>query len=171
MSVETLKSLLAVAIGLTLAGCGQSAIGVPLAGQTAMTDLTAAHHHGSPNPKPSVNPGPGPNPAPSVGPQGLTFVTIEASVVQLLPDSHNPNNNLDHQNFIVKTPAGETLYVNNDITAGIGTRVQGLTTGEQLEIRGVEYHDTDRDGIHWTHHDRVSNDAGFIKTPDGTVYQ
>lgn len=104
-------------------------------------------------------------------PPSSAFVTVQANVTQLLPDTHNPNNNLDHQNFVVVTTSGQTLTCNNDISAGIGTKVPNLAVGEALTIRGVEYQDPGAAGIHWTHHNVTPGDAGFVKTPDGNVYQ
>jgi hypothetical protein len=101
------------------------------------------------------------------GPQD--FTTIHATVTQLLPDT---NHGLPHQNFVVREDspsAGLTLEVNND--EKFGTRVPNLQAGEALVIRGILYHDPNKDGIHWTHHTNVPGDAGFIQTPDGHVYQ
>lgn len=97
------------------------------------------------------------------------FTTIQATVQQLLPDT---NHGLPHQNFIVQETspdAGMVLEVNND--EKFGTRVANLQVGEALVIRGILYHDPNQDGIHWTHHTNALNDAGFIETPDGHIYQ
>jgi hypothetical protein len=100
----------------------------------------------------------------------LTFVTIQAQVAELLPDD---NHGLPHQNFVVKESApqaGLMLTVNHDTK--YGKKVAGLKVGDKLTIRGVLYHNGHgRDGIHWTHHKDRADDAGFIKTADGTVYQ
>ena len=99
------------------------------------------------------------------------FQTVTGKVTKVMPDSHNPHNNLDHQNFMVETDDGQTLECNNDISQGIGTKVPNLQVGDELTIHGVEYHDTNLDGIHWTHHDKKAGDAGWIKTADGHIFQ
>ena len=104
----------------------------------------------------------------SVPPQS-TFVTIQCTVTQLLPAD---TRGLPHQRFDVEETApdaNQTLEVDNDLT--YGEEVPDLQVGERLIIRGVEYHDWNKDGIHWTHHANVTGDAGYIETPDGTVYQ
>lgn len=152
-SVTFVRRITAVlAVGLALSGCGQSV------GAVLGTKVQTAASHGA-----QFN---GPTPAPS------QFVTIKGVVTQLLPDTNNPNNGLQHQNFIVRETqptAGLIMTVNNDVT--VGTRVQGLQVGEALTIKGIPYHDPGKDGIHWTHHTNAPGDAGFIETPDGHIYQ
>lgn len=103
--------------------------------------------------------------AQSVPPQSQ-FKTVKAIVQSVLPDD---TTGLPHQNFVVVTDSGEKLTVNNDTK--YGSRVPGLKAGLKLVIRGVEYHGANANGIHWTHHANTSNDAGFIITPDGKIYQ
>lgn len=141
--VATLSTALAVSL---LAGCGATAIAPAAPSRAASSAATAGHS----------------------GP--LVFVTIQARVEKLLPDD---TTGLPHQNFVVKTIApqdGLTLTVNHD--THYGEKVAGLKVGTVLTIRGVTYGKSDRpSGIHWTHHKDVADDAGFIKTADGHVYQ
>ncbi|HEY9720523.1 MAG TPA: DUF3465 domain-containing protein [Oscillatoriaceae cyanobacterium] len=138
----------------TLAGCGQSQPMMLESASLAAAQFDALHHHSSSNSQPSN------------GSKKLNLVTIECTVVKLLPAD---NSGLPHQVFNVKDSEGTMLEVDND--THYGSFVPGLKVGEQLTIRGVEYHDTNKDGIHWTHHDNVEGDAGFIQTPDGRKYQ
>ncbi len=104
----------------------------------------------------------------SIPPQS-SFVTIQCTVTQLLPAD---TNGLRHQRFDVEETApdsNQTLEVDNDMT--YGEEVPDLQVGERLVIRGVEYHDWNKNGIHWTHRANVAGDAGYIQTPDGTIYQ
>lgn len=110
-----------------------------------------------------------PKPQPSPKP-ALQFVTIKAKVVEILPDD---TTGLPHQNFVVQEVSpeeGANLTVNNDTK--YGSEVPGLKVGMLLTIRGVMYHNGGgRDGIHWTHHKDTPDDAGYIQTPDGKIYQ
>lgn len=102
-------------------------------------------------------------------PDPSQFVTIQGTVAQLLPADAS---GLPHQKFMFQETAPDAhslLEVDNDIH--FGTEVPNLAVGENLTIRGVEYHDPGKDGIHWTHHDQQPGDAGFIQTPDGHLYQ
>ena len=106
--------------------------------------------------------------AESVPPQSR-FVTIQCTVYKLLPAD---TSGLPHQVFDVEETYpdnGTILEVDND--THYGTKVPGLQVGDDLTIRGVEYHDWDKDGIHWTHHANQLGDAGYIETSDGTLYQ
>lgn len=94
------------------------------------------------------------------------FTVIEGTVTKILPDD---NVGLPHQNFIIKDTKGRTMAVNHDTK--FGKKVQSLTVGMTLTIRGVEYHDSKADGIHWTHHAKKAGDAGYILTADGTKFE
>lgn len=146
---------LVAAFGL-LAGCGQAPTAklVGTATRSLSAEMAAENLDGRPFPPP---------PTPD------QFQTIQATVVQILPED---TSGIPHQNFVVKETApdaGMTLSVNNDTR--YGSKVQGLHVGEQLTIKGIEYHDPGKDGIHWTHKISQPGDGGYIKTPDGTVYQ
>ena len=134
-------------LAMGLAGCGTPAApAAVLAPQTASSTLTSQ----------------------SVPPQS-DFTTIQCTITQMLPTDPN---GFGHQRFIVQETSpddGMTLEVDNDLTNG--EEVPGLQVGENLTIRGVEYHDPGKDGIHWTHHANVPGDAGYIETPDGSIYQ
>ncbi len=106
--------------------------------------------------------------AESIPPQSQ-FTTIECTVTELLPAD---TKGLPHQRFEVQETSPDdsmTLEVDNDMT--YGEEVPNLQVGDNLTIRGVEYHDPGKDGIHWTHHANVAGDAGYIETADGTIYQ
>ena len=104
----------------------------------------------------------------------LKFVLIRGNVDQILPD--NPHG-FGHQRFLLHCPAGAPPELEVDVDLTYGHRVDGLKVGEQLEVKGVLYHDAARgnrpahDGIHWTHHRRHTGDAGYIKDPAGRVYE
>jgi hypothetical protein len=141
--VASLSAVMAMAV---LAGCGAPAFAPAAPSRVAMPSAVSGHS----------------------GP--LVFVTIQARVEKLLPDD---TTGLPHQNFVVKTIApqdGLTLTVNHD--THYGEKVAGLKVGTMLTIRGVTYGKPGRpSGIHWTHHKDKADDAGFIKTADGHVYQ
>lgn len=99
-------------------------------------------------------------------PPQSAFKTFDVVVTKVLPED---NSGLTHQNFVVKTVSGGTVYeVNNSTTHG--SEVEGLKVGLQLEIRGVVYKDKYSQGIHWTHHANKPGDAGWIKA-NGKVYE
>ncbi len=137
----------AVACGL-VAGCGASGTGYSSNLSTLSTGSSLA--------------------AQSV-PSQSKFTTIECTVTELLPAD---TTGLPHQRFEVQETspdAGMNLEVDNDVT--YGEEVPGIQVGDDLTIRGVEYHDPGKNGIHWTHHANVAGDAGYIETADGTIYQ
>lgn len=107
-------------------------------------------------------------------PRPEDFATITGTVSELLPDT-SPPGGLPHQHFWFQEDGGLRLRVDNDTK--FGTEVPGLAPNQRLTIKGIRYHDDPsngypaRDGIHWTHHKDVPNDAGFIQTPDGKIYQ
>lgn len=106
--------------------------------------------------------------AQSIPPQSA-FVTIKVKVTKVLP---NDTSGLPHQNFVVEElspEAGVTLQVNNDTK--YGSEVPGLAEGQELTIRGVEYHGGKLNGIHWTHKANKAGDAGFIQTANGKKYE
>ena len=138
-----------------LVGCGTATSSPNLLASTALTATTNSDY--------MDNAVYGSVPPPSA------FQTIECVVTKILPED---TQGLPHQRFIVQdNDSAMTLEVDNDET--YGEKVPGLQVGEQLEIRGVEYHDISprKDGIHWTHHARRPGDAGYIQTPDGNIYQ
>lgn len=100
-------------------------------------------------------------------PPQSAFVVVQAKVTKILPED---TSGLPHQNFMVQVvPKGLTYTVNNDTK--YGTRVADLQVGEELTIRGTTYNDNGHYGLHWTHKANVAGDAGYIKTPDGQIYQ
>jgi hypothetical protein len=161
--IQSLISRASIVLSVALlAGCGaQSGMYTAPMGM-APGAFDAMHHHTA---APVANkPG-------NLGgvPTQNQFQTIQVVVTQVLPED---TSGLPHQNFMVKETApqaGMVLEVNND--EHFGTKVSNLQVGQALTIRGVEYHDPGANGIHWTHHASQPNDAGFIKTADGTIYQ
>jgi hypothetical protein len=101
----------------------------------------------------------------------LKFVEVEGVIEKILPED---TRGLPHQVFLFHTHSTNKnipvlLEVNHDVH--FGERVPDLKVGEALTIKGVLYHDRRKDGIHWTHHRNKPGDAGFIRTPDGHMYQ
>ena len=143
------------ALSLSLAACGTTSY-VPMPSQ-GLAPLVGALSHNNNN-KPYV---------PSGGvPSQSQFATVQGVVTQLLPDD---TSGLQHQNWVIKTSNGMTLIVNNDVT--VGQRVSPMAVGEAMTVRGVEYHDPGKDGIHWTHHANVPNDAGYVQLATGQKFQ
>jgi hypothetical protein len=142
LSFRNAASLLALgAIALSTAACGTHAVMAPVRVQAAAVQ------------------------AQGVPPQSQ-FQVVTGKVSNILPED---TSGLPHQNFVITTATGKPMTVNNDTK--FGSKVTGLKLGDQLTIRGVVYHDGNRDGIHWTHHANKPNDAGYIKTANGTVFQ
>jgi PBP1b-binding outer membrane lipoprotein LpoB len=99
-------------------------------------------------------------------PPASAFKTFNVKVKGILPLDKK---GLPHQNFIVIASDGQVYEVNNDTK--YGSEVPDLTVGETLVIKGTTYSDTNKQGIHWTHKANQPGDAGWIKTPDGQIYQ
>jgi hypothetical protein len=104
----------------------------------------------------------------------LKFVVINGTVEKVLPDNKN---GYGHQRFVFHVASGAPPELEVDVDLTYGHRVEDLKVGEKLEIKGVLYHDAPRgnrpahDGIHWTHHRKNNGDAGYIKAPDGHIYE
>jgi hypothetical protein len=142
LSIRNVASVLALgAFALTTAACGAHQVVMPVRVQSSAVETQA------------------------VPPQSA-FVIVSGKVATILPED---NTGLPHQNFIITTDAGKAMTVNNDTK--YGSKVTPLKVGQALSIRGVVYHNGSKDGIHWTHHANKANDAGYIKTADGTVFQ
>lgn len=99
-------------------------------------------------------------------PPASAFKTFTVKVSKILPDD---NQGLTHQNFVVVANDGLTYDVNNSTTHG--QKVEGLKIGLSLTIKGTVYKDSKKQGIHWTHHANKPGDAGWIKTPDGKIFE
>ncbi|MDB5098912.1 MAG: hypothetical protein JWM80_3333 [Cyanobacteria bacterium RYN_339] len=142
LSIRNVASVLAFgAFALSTTACGTHAIVAPVRVQSAAIETQ------------------------SVPPQSQ-FVVVSGKVASIMPDD---TTGLPHQNFVITLDSGKAMTVNNDTK--FGSKVTSLKVGSALSIRGVVYHNGNRDGIHWTHHANKANDAGYIKTADGTVFQ
>jgi hypothetical protein len=139
------RLILALAIASLSAGCGTSTAAAP--SQAGQASVSALKYGSVPDPS--------------------RFQIIHGMVIKVLPED---TSGLPHQNFVVSVD-GAPYEVNNDTV--FGTKVPNLKVGMSLEIKGVEYHDSQphKDGIHWTHHAKAPGDAGYIKTADGHLYQ
>ena len=93
------------------------------------------------------------------------FKVVTGTVVKILPAD---TDELPHQNFVIQVN-GQLITINNDTK--YGTEIPNLSVGQQLTIRGVQYTDPGKIGMHWTHHANKAGDAGYIQTADGHVYQ
>jgi hypothetical protein len=138
----TLSALVTGAIALSLTACGTAA--GPLVATTVKTSQSTAQ---------------------GVPPQSA-FTTIKGKVTSIMPDD---THGLPHQNFYILDTKGRKMAVNNDTK--FGSKVQNLKVGDEVTIKGVEYHDKKADGIHWTHKANKPGDAGYIQTADGTKYE
>ncbi len=98
--------------------------------------------------------------------QGNLQVQVEAQVTRLLADDLDGSR---HQRFIVRLASGQTLLVAHNID--LAPRVDGLATGDRVELYG-EYEWNERGGvIHWTHRDpRGAHADGWIRHR-GRLYQ
>ena len=102
-------------------------------------------------------------------PPASSFQVVQCTCTQVLPDD---TSGLHHQRFMVKVSApdpGMVLEVDHDTT--FAPRVQPLAVGAAMTIKGVEYHDPGKDGIHWTHHSDDPSIGGYIKLATGQIFQ
>lgn len=101
-----------------------------------------------------------------VVPAASEFVTVSGTVKEVLPMD---TQGLTHQNFMFAGKDGKLYRVNNSTTHG--SEIPGLKTGLALTIKGTVYKNGKQYGLHWTHHADKPGDAGWIKTPDGKIYE
>ena len=94
------------------------------------------------------------------------MVTVTATVARVLPDDKDGS---QHQKFLLDLPSGNRVLVAHNID--LATRVDGLSKGDTVTVRG-EFEWSDRGGvIHWTHHDPAArHQAGWIER-DGRKYE
>ena len=154
------QQLVIAALGvLFLSSCHASPVGLsslqPLQALAPLSPQVVAESHGKP----------------PVGnlPPASAFVVVQGTCIKVLPAD---NSGLKHQNWQIKETApnaGMILTVNNDTT--VGQAVTGLSVGMVMTIKGVTYHDTNADGIHWTHHSQDPAIGGFIKLANGQIFQ
>ncbi|HBN07472.1 MAG TPA: hypothetical protein DD435_02115 [Cyanobacteria bacterium UBA8530] len=142
--IQNKKSFILLALAFTLAGCGAASVSTP---------LTVSYNPSTILESKAV-------------PPASAFKTVEAEVQKILPED---NSGLTHQNFIVIGKDGKTYTVNNSTTHG--SAVAGLKVGLSLTIKGTTYKNGANFGLHWTHKANKPGDAGWIKTPDGKIYE
>jgi hypothetical protein len=84
---------------------------------------------------------------------------VQGRVERLLADD---NDGSRHQRFIIRVDGGTTLLIAHNID--LAPRLDGLGTGDAVEVYG-EYEWNDRGGLlHWTHKDPAGRHvAGYIE--------
>jgi len=93
-------------------------------------------------------------------------VETGGQVIKLLPDD---NQGSRHQRFIIRLNSGQTVLVSHNID--LAPRIDGLRTGDRVDVRG-EYEWNARGGvIHWTHHDPQGRHPGGWLRHRGRLYQ
>jgi len=93
-------------------------------------------------------------------------VTVEAEIVKLLRDD---NDGSRHQRFLVRTGSGQRVLIAHNID--LAERLDGITAGDPIRIRG-QFEWNEKGGVlHWTHHDpRGVHEGGWIEH-QGRQYQ
>lgn len=88
-----------------------------------------------------------------------TMLRVSGRVQRLLADDREGSR---HQRFIIALESGTTLLVSHNID--LAPRLDGLATGDRVEVYG-EYEWNDKGGlVHWTHRDPDgSHVAGYIQ--------
>ena len=88
-----------------------------------------------------------------------TQLRVTGRVQRLLADDHEGS---PHQKFIIATDRGITLLIAHNI--GLAPRLEGIATGDTVEVQG-EYEWNEKGGlIHWTHKDpQGKHMAGYIE--------
>jgi hypothetical protein len=91
--------------------------------------------------------------------QSDLIVTLTARVIRTLSDD---NEGSRHQRFIIETSQGQSVLVAHNID--LAKRLNGLSSGDEIRIKG-EYEWNDKGGvIHWTHHDpKGRHEGGWIE--------
>lgn len=98
--------------------------------------------------------------------QSGQVLTIEAEVVKSLRDDSNGSR---HQRFLVRTLSGQRVLVAHNID--LAQRIDDMSPGNPIRIRG-QFEWNEKGGVlHWTHHDpRGDHEAGWIEY-QGRRYQ
>jgi hypothetical protein len=91
--------------------------------------------------------------------QSDLIVTLTARVIRTLGDD---NEGSRHQRFLIETSQGQSVLVAHNID--LAKRLDGLSSGDQVRIKG-EYEWNDKGGVlHWTHHDpKGRHEDGWIE--------
>jgi hypothetical protein len=93
--------------------------------------------------------------------QGRSNLQLQGKgrVVRLLADD---NDGSRHQRFILQLPSGQTLLVAHNID--LAPRIEGLTTGDEVELYGEYEWNAEGGVMHWTHRDpQGRRDGGWIR--------
>lgn len=94
------------------------------------------------------------------------MVETDGVVARLLPDD---NHGSRHQRFILRLSSGHTVLVSHNID--LAPRIDGLRTGDTVQVRG-EYEWNSQGGvIHWTHHDPKGRHPGGWIRHQSRVYE
>jgi hypothetical protein len=96
-------------------------------------------------------------------------VVADGTVGGVLGERRGPSG--EHEGFLLQLDGDCDLLLrvetNTDITGPIP-----LHRGERVIVKGVYVYTPLGGVIHWTHHDPGGrHEAGFVKTPDGKLYQ
>lgn len=93
--------------------------------------------------------------------QGRSNLQLQGTgrVARLLADD---NDGSRHQRFILELPSGQTLLVAHNID--LAPRVEGLATGDEVELYGEYEWNAEGGVMHWTHHDpQGRHEGGWIR--------
>ena len=90
----------------------------------------------------------------------------EGVVIKILLDDVQGSR---HQRFILRLADGQTLLIAHNID--LASRINGLSTGDNVAFYG-EYEWNEKGGVlHWTHHDPGGRHIGGWLKHDGKTYQ
>lgn len=98
--------------------------------------------------------------------QSDVWVEVAGKVIKTLPDDQVGS---AHQRFIIQLSNNQTILVSHNID--LAPRINGLTRGDHVLLRG-EYEYNEKGGvIHWTHHDPQNRHSGGWIEFNGKRYQ
>ena len=94
------------------------------------------------------------------------MVEFEGRVSRVLGDDLEGSR---HQRFVVELDSGHTVLVSHNID--LASRVEPLSTGDGVVVRG-QYEWNERGGVvHWTHHDPAGRRQGGWIRRDGETFR